>query len=702
MGRRTACGLFMALFWPGCIAEPMPAEVGDDAIESDSLEVVAPSCRSGSFDPSLLPNVSTPYAPMPWGTFVWRLSATAGLLAPTISDFANYVEGGAGAGTQATWRGRMLSGFGISTLRNMTFPSGLSPLTAPASSNPGVWSPTASTEMARLILQALAQPASAQCTISDFLEVYDDQSSRPSYTANLLTRNLLSQKTGPYAVVPNTNFALLSLTNSQANVLAQNTIYDAANASDLKWRDGLEGMLEGVPFVTKGSFDVKGFTTHLGTRWARFPIDAGRNATVVNNLIGRGGLAVGGLNMHELGGGTTGINPKYGAVRNAYAWGKAAGGSSSAVAAAVAMQYAPIGIGGDAGGSVRIPAAWNGIYGLKPTYGSVSSFGEYKFAPTLGTPGLMARTLRDLWVAAVLTSNYSQFYGGPGYYGSNTGTTVQDPTDPTKTITGSGSYWIGRIGAGENLADFHGPGKPLVIGIHRGWNAQAQAGIKAQFDMALDRLRQAGAVIVQIDPTGKGIPRLEWSVRAQILLWITELSATVRGDTRYRRSETSAEQRIAIAMGQLSTVFDNSNLHASDVNRARLIRRQLKTALDQIFCAGVDVIATPTTGILPVDVQNDAFPDGESDLVTTDKINFYASLANLTGHPAITVPLNSAVGLQLIARPHAEMDLFRVAYAYELRSPPPSARPVATYCPIFVPIYQPSDPNAPDWELQPY
>ena len=170
----------------------------------------------------------------------------------------------------------------------------------------------------------------------------------------------------------------------------------AAKRADAKVKAKAElGPLHGVPIVVKDNIHVKGMPNTAGTPGMK-SFRPKRNAPVVAKLIAAGAIVLGKTNMHELAFGITSNNAVFGAVGNAYDKSRFAGGSSGGTAAAVGARMAPAGLGSDTGGSVRIPAAVNGVAGLRPTIGRYPQSGITPISHTRDTAGPIARTVGDL------------------------------------------------------------------------------------------------------------------------------------------------------------------------------------------------------------------------------------------------------------------------------------------------------------------
>jgi Asp-tRNA(Asn)/Glu-tRNA(Gln) amidotransferase A subunit family amidase len=157
--------------------------------------------------------------------------------------------------------------------------------------------------------------------------------------------------------------------------------------------------LKGVPIVVKDEVDLKGFPTTSGTSFLNKSTPATSDAVCVQRMRFQGCIILGKTNMDEWGWSVFGINPSSGTSRNPHNLLHSCGGSSAGSAGAVAAGFAPIAIGADGGGSIRIPAAFCGVYGLKPTHARVPGVGSLPTAPSVGVLGPIAGSVDDLAVA---------------------------------------------------------------------------------------------------------------------------------------------------------------------------------------------------------------------------------------------------------------------------------------------------------------
>ncbi len=187
--------------------------------------------------------------------------------------------------------------------------------------------------------------------------------------------------------------------NAFTAVLHQRALEDA-RLLDAKLAAGLRpGALAGVPFAVKNLFDIEGLPTLAGSRIRRDAPAATTDAALIARLKAADAILVGALNMDEFAYGFVTENHHYGPTRNPHDLSRVAGGSSGGSAAAVAAGLVPLALGSDTNGSVRVPAALCGVFGLKPTFGALSREGMFPFVDSLDHAGLFARSAEDLAVA---------------------------------------------------------------------------------------------------------------------------------------------------------------------------------------------------------------------------------------------------------------------------------------------------------------
>jgi aspartyl-tRNA(Asn)/glutamyl-tRNA(Gln) amidotransferase subunit A len=418
---------------------------------------------------------------------------------------------------------------------------------------------------------------------------------------------------------------------------------EAARAVDRKAAAGEDpGPLAGVPVALKDNIHAEGLPTTCGSKILegyRAPYDA----TAVARLRAAGAVLVGKTNLDEFAMGSSTENSAFGATRNPWDASRVPGGSSGGSAAAVAAGFVPLALGSDTGGSIRQPAAFCGVVGMKPTYGSVSRYGLTAFASSLDQIGPIASTVADAelcWRAIA----------GP------------DPMDSTSSP--------------EAPAEFAGEGvEGLRVGLpeeyfQEGLDAEVERKVRA----AVEGLEKAGARAVPVS-----LPHTRFSLSVYYLIAPCEASSNlsrfdgVRFGHRSGDSET-LEDLYARSRGEgfgpevkrrimLGTYALSAGYYDAFYRKAQRVRSLIRADFDSAF-EKADVLATPTA-------PTTAFPLGEK---TADPLSMYLSdvytlACNLAGHCGISIPCGLAgglpVGFQLMAPAGREPVLFRAARAAE-------------------------------------
>ncbi len=420
---------------------------------------------------------------------------------------------------------------------------------------------------------------------------------------------------------------------------------DQARAADRRLSDGTAGPLTGIPIAQKDIFCTRGVRTSCGSKMLD-PFIAPYDATVVERFDQAGAVMLGKLNMDEFAMGSSNETSHYGPVRNPWQTDHVPGGSSGGSAAAVAARLTAGATGTDTGGSIRQPAAFCGITGIKPTYGRVSRWGMVAFASSLDQGGPMARTAEDCaWMLQVMA----------GF----------DPRDSTCLDRPVPDYH-----AALNR-DLNG----LKIGLPKEFFGEGlDAGIAAALDAAIAEYLKLGATVHEVS-----LPNMNLSVPAYYVVAPAECSSNLaRYDgvrfghrcenpkdlfdlyTRSRGEGFGAEvkRRILIGTYALSAgYYDAYYLKAQKVRR--LISDDFRAAFQK-----VDVIVGPTAPSV-------AFRIGEK---TADPIAMYLSdiytiAVNLAGLPGMSIPVGFAdglpIGMQLIGDYFSEERLLNVAHRYQ-------------------------------------
>ncbi len=451
-------------------------------------------------------------------------------------------------------------------------------------------------------------------TVFDYAEAYRWGSTTPLEVA----QNLLKAVAAGDAADPPLR-AMIAI--DEQDVLQQ----AEASAKRLKARRPLS-VFDGVPVAVKDELDMAPYATSVGTSFlGQSAVKA--DATIVAHMRAAGALLFGKANMHEIGIGVTGQNPIHGTPRNPYNPAHYTGGSSSGSAAAVAAGFCPVALGADGGGSIRIPAAFCGLIGLKPTFGRVSEFGAAPLAWSVAHLGPLAASAADAALAYAVLA-------GP------------DPKDPLSLHQPD----PGLLGWDNlDLSD-------LTLGVYWPWFRHATADIVEACETMLNHFTGLGASIREIV-----LPDLEASRVAHVITIAGEMSQALNATYDQHHQEHSLQVRLNLALARRFTT--------ADYVQAQRVRTRTIANFNQAL-SEVDVIITPASGLPAPPIPATAFPDGDSDLTTLTEIMRFVTPANLTGLPAIAFPTgyNGAglpLGMQAIGRAWQETTLLRLALAAE-------------------------------------
>lgn len=415
----------------------------------------------------------------------------------------------------------------------------------------------------------------------------------------------------------------------------------------------------GLPVAVKDNLTTRDQVTTCGSRMLegyRPPYDA----TAVRHLRAGRLPILGKTNLDEFAMGSSTENSAFGPTRNPVDVSRVPGGSSGGSAAAVAAGLAPWALGSDTGGSVRQPAAYCGIVGMKPTYGRVSRFGLVAFASSLDQVGMLTRSVRDSAALLGLVA------------GQDANDATSAPAPPEDFLAAAEE---GRRRGGDAL-------KGLRIGrVEEAFGEGVDPAVAASVDDALRALEGAGATVVPVH-----LPSLPYALSAYYLLATAEASSNLArfdgvryglrveapdvrrmfGRTRAAGFGREVERRIVLGTFVLSHGYYEAYYVRAQKVRS-VIRKDLMRAL-----AEADVLVTPTAPDVP-------FRLGER---TADPLRMYAAdlltvPVSLAGFPALSVPSDRVgglpVGVQWIGRPFDETRLLRMAAAYETLAPWPLA-----------------------------
>ena len=394
---------------------------------------------------------------------------------------------------------------------------------------------------------------------------------------------------------------------------AEATMRDADSAS-ARFQPGTHsiGPLDGVPFLVKDEYDVRGLPTTLGSRCSP-ATPAAHDAQVVARLRRSGGVFLAKTVLTEWGMSPIGGNVNQAMPHNAHHGERAPGGSSTGSAVGVAMGLAPIATAGDGGGSIRIPAALNGVFGIKPTFGRVSRGGD-GFKGSVAHCGPIACSTNDL--ALFLTAVAAE-------HDADDALTAWAPPPP------AGGFGC-MLGASV---------RGLRIGVDQDEWRDASDPVARACREALRGLEREGAILVEVR-----MPLARHAARIGYLTIGPESLTAHRREWLEQRELITEDVRLVFAV--LSGI---SAIEQLDAQRLRAgLRREVRNVL-----RGVDVLAMPTTAITaPRYTESDA-KTSFSDPAALDGVCRYAFLANLTGLPAGTAPIGTdteglPIGLQIM------------------------------------------------------
>ncbi len=421
---------------------------------------------------------------------------------------------------------------------------------------------------------------------------------------------------------------------------------ETARAVDAKIGRGEEiGPLEGIPVVIKDNMCTEGILTTCSSKMLHNFVPP-YSATVVEKLKQAGAVLIGKANLDEFAMGSSTENSRFFATRNPWDTERVPGGSSGGSAAAVAADETIYSLGSDTGGSIRQPASFCGVVGLKPTYGAVSRYGLIAFASSLDQIGPFAKDVRDC--ARV----FSTIAG-------------HDPKDSTSAefeVPDYTSFLTGDV-------------KGLRIGIPREYFVEGtDPGVKELIYNAINKFEELGAVCEETS-----LPHTEYALPVYYIIAPAEASSNLaRYDgVRYGYRDESAEDIVTMFMRTRSEGFGtevkrrimlgtyalSSGYYDAYYLKALKVRTLIKQDFDRAL-EKFDVLISPTS-------PTPAFKYGEK---AGDPMQMYLSdvftiSVNLAGIPGLTLPCGFVdglpVGLQLMGRPFGEGTLFKAAYAFE-------------------------------------
>ncbi|MBM7646963.1 aspartyl-tRNA(Asn)/glutamyl-tRNA(Gln) amidotransferase subunit A [Scopulibacillus daqui] len=427
------------------------------------------------------------------------------------------------------------------------------------------------------------------------------------------------------------------LTLNQEEALREAKALDEKGASE-------EAPLYGMPIGIKDNIVTKGLRTTCSSQLlANFePL---HDATVIHKIKDQQGIIIGKLNMDEFAMGSSNENSGFQVTRNPWDLDRVPGGSSGGSAAAVAAGEVPFALGSDTGGSIRQPASFCGVVGMKPTYGRVSRFGLVAFASSLDQIGPITRTVEDNAYLMQAISGHDKY----------------DSTSANVDVPDFSSFLTGDI-------------KGLKIAVPKEYLGEGvDPAIKDSVLTALKQLEALGATWEEVS-----LPHSKYAVAAYYIIASSEASANlarfdgVRYGVRaeadsllemYKKTRSEGFGDEVKRRIMLGTFALSSGYYDAYYKKAQQVRTLIKQDFEKVF-EKYDIIVGPTT-------PTPAFKIGEK---IDDPLTMYANdiltiPVNLAGVPAISVPCGLVnglpAGLQIIGKPFDEGTIYRAAHAYE-------------------------------------
>jgi 1-carboxybiuret hydrolase len=382
------------------------------------------------------------------------------------------------------------------------------------------------------------------------------------------------------------------------------------------------GPLAGVPFAVKNLFDVKGLSTRAGSKINRDRAPSSRDATLIERLEAAGAVLVGALNMGEYAYDFTGENVHDGPSRNPHDVTRMTGGSSGGSGGAVGGGLVPLALGSDTNGSIRVPASFCGIFGLKPTYGRLSRARSFPFVASFDHLGPLARNVGDLTLA----------------YDAMQGPDLADAACTTRPVTPVAPLLTQDIG-------------DLRIAIAGGY---FQSNVFPEAVEAVGRVARALGATRTVE-----IPEAARARAAAYVISTTEGASLHLDRLRQRPNDFDPAVRDRLLAGAM--------IPAPLVDRAQKFRRWYRARVLELF-ESVDAIIAPATPCVAPKLGQVTFALDGVELPVRANIGIHTQPISFIGLPVVAVPVPlepMPIGVQIIAAPWREDIALRIAHALE-------------------------------------
>ncbi|MFH1233676.1 MAG: Asp-tRNA(Asn)/Glu-tRNA(Gln) amidotransferase subunit GatA [Patescibacteria group bacterium] len=493
---------------------------------------------------------------------------------------------------------------------------------------------------------------------------------RKSQVLNKLTIKQASEKLGNKEItsVELTQSCLVRIKEIDGKINAclivcEKEALDEAKKADERRAKGEKGELLGIPYLAKDNILTKGIKTTAGSKILENYI-APYDATIIKKLKQAGAVLLGKTNLDEFGHGSSTENSAFGVTHNPWDLTCVSGGSSGGSAAAVATDMCLFALGTDTGGSIRYPASFCGVVGLKPTYGRSSRFGLIAMTSSTDVPGPLTKTAEDAMLVLQVIEGVDK-----------NDVTIVDTTPPTPPCQEGNSPPLPSLSWGELKGNLKG----LTIGLPKEYFIDGvDKGVKKAVDQAIEEFKKLGVKFIEVS-----LPYTKYVVPVYYIITPSEISSNlarfdgikyglsimdeknnihslfdIYAKSRGKGFGAEVKRRIMLGVYTLSAgYYDAYYIQAQKVRTK--IKEEMDKALEQVDC-----LLTPTA-------PHTAFKIGSK---SQDPLKMYledifVAGASLAGLPAISIPCgfdhDLPVGLQLIGRRFDEAILFRLANNFQ-------------------------------------
>lgn len=442
-------------------------------------------------------------------------------------------------------------------------------------------------------------------------------------------------KSGKITVQDLYNYSLNNINESNQEINSLISVFNEKDVSSIE----LNNVLSGIPYSLKDNINVKGHLTTAASKLLKDNIST-YNATIFDLLEDKGAVLVGKDNLDEFANGISTKTSYYNRALNPKYPDYLVGGSSGGSAASVAANYAMFSIGTDTGGSVRLPAAWTGLVGFKPSYGRISRYGVISFSSSLDTPGVIAKCVEDVSVV------YDNLVAKDNKDATNIG-------DDTKTFDKLNQDISNIKVATLKGLDHLNVDKSLKDGVNKVLEILG----KEKNDKEIKHLDYLGQIYyaiacVELYSNLNRYDGIRYGKNSNGLNWIDTIKET------RKMFSTEVKKRVIVGASLVST-DENKEIF----EKTKKMRRELIDSVDQILEEN-DVLIIPTTASTAPHVEEEISPEL---LMLTDQ---FTIISSMSGTPAISINVgydenNLPVGIQLISKAYSEAKLLNIAYQIE-------------------------------------